>query len=153
VHLDCAETLGKEHGRVVRRKLETTTRLAKHLDWPGVAQVCRLTRTTLRKGVESVEIEYGITSVPRSLADAIKLLEWRRGHWGIENRSHYVRDVTMGEDACRIHTDSAPRIMATFRNAALNFLRLQNCPNVAAALRDFAYQPRKLLQRLGILKH
>jgi hypothetical protein len=98
VHLDCAETLGKEHGRVVRRKLETTTRLAKHLDWPGVAQVCRLTRTTLRKGVESVEIEYGITSVPRSLADAIKLLEWRRGHWGIENRSHYVRDVTMGEE-------------------------------------------------------
>lgn len=118
-----------------------------------MAQVCRHTRTTLRSGVETVEIEYGITSVPRTLADALQLLEWKRGHWGIENRSHYVRDVTLGEDACRICNGSAPRNMAACRNAVLNFLRAQDCRNVAAALRDFAYQPRKLLRMLGILKH
>ena len=118
-----------------------------------MAQVCRLTRTTTRRGIETIEVEYLITSVPREQANAQQLLEWNRGHWGIENRSHYVRDVTLGEDASRIGSESAPHNMAACRNAVLNFLRSQKCPNVAAALRDFAYYPRKLLRRLGIVKN
>ena len=139
---------------MVRRELEATTRLAGHLDWPGVAQVCRLVRTTREPGRDAhVEVEYGVTSVPRGLANAVQLLAWKRGHWGIENRSHYVRDVTLGEDASRIRTGSAPRNMAAVRNAILNLLRSQNCANVAAALRNFAYRPRKLFLMLGILKN
>jgi predicted transposase YbfD/YdcC len=153
-HLDRAETSHKEHGRLVRRELETTTRLAEHLNWPGVAQVCRLMRTTRKHGCDDqVEVEYGITSVPREGANAAQLLAWKRGHWGIENRSHYVRDVTLGEDASRIRTGSAPRNMAALRNAILNLLRSQNCVNVAATLRNFAYHPRKLFLMLGILKN
>jgi predicted transposase YbfD/YdcC len=152
--LDRTETSHKEHGRVVRRELETTTRLAGHLDWPGVAQVCRLVRTTRERGRDDhVEVEYGITSVPRDLANAAQLLAWKRGHWGIENRSHYVRDVTMGEDASRIRTGSAPQNMAALRNAILNLLRSQKCVNVAATLRNFAYHPWKLFLMLGILKN
>ena len=52
------------------------------------------------------------------------MLEWVRGHWSIEDRSHSVRDVTMGEDASRIRTKSGPQVMAAMRNATIGFLRL-----------------------------
>ena len=96
----------KGHGRRERRHLEASTRLAGHFDWPGLEQVCRLTRTTRRDGKWTTEIDYAVTSVPRSLAGAAELLRCWRGHWDIENRSHYVRDVTFQEDACRIRTGS-----------------------------------------------
>jgi predicted transposase YbfD/YdcC len=146
-----AETKTKEHGRRVQRRLQTTTRLTGHLDWPGVQQACRLTRITWRSGQEQHEVEYAITSVSRSKAKADKLLNWWRGHWGIENRVHYVRDVTLGEDASRIRTASAPQILAATRNAILSLLRLAGSSNIAAALRQNAYQPARLLAKLGIL--
>ena len=85
------------------------------------------------------EAAYAITSVTESKANAATLLGWR-GHWGIENRSHYVRDVTMGEDASRIRTGSGPQILAAFRNAAIGWLRLQGVANIAEALRRNAAQ-------------
>ena len=88
----------------------------------------------------------------RQQAAAAQLLKWWRDHWGIENRVHYVRDVTFGEDHCRVRTGSAPQVLAACRNAAISFLRSHNCPNIAAALREHAYQPRKLFAKLGILK-
>jgi predicted transposase YbfD/YdcC len=151
VAIEVAETKTKEHGRRVQRRLQTTTRLTGHLDWPGVEQVCRLTRITWRNGQEQQEVEYAITSASRSQANADKLLTWWRGHWGIENRVHYVRDVTLGEDASRIRTASAPQILAATRNAILSLLRLWGSSNIAAALRDNAYQPARLLAKLGIL--
>ena len=57
------------------------------------------------------------------MAGACELLKWTRGHWSIENRSHYVRDVTLGEDASRIRKGSGPEVMAALRNAAIGFLR------------------------------
>ena len=95
---------------------------------------------------------YGITSVPRSLADAATLLAWNRGHWSIENRSHYVRDMTLGEDASRIRKGHAPRTLATLRNALLTHLRAHGATNIAAALRKNAYQVKRLLTNLGIMK-
>lgn len=97
------------------------------------------------------EVEYAITSLPRSRADAAKLLSGWRGHWGIENRLHYVRDVTFGEDASRIRTAAAPQVLAAIRNAAITLLRSWQHTNLAAALRENAYQPARLLTRLGIL--
>lgn len=117
-----------------------------------MAQACRLVRTTWRGSRRTVEIEYALTSVPHQQAAAAQLLKWWRDHWGIENRVHYVRDVTFGEDHCRVRTGSAPQVLAACRNAAISFLRSHNCPNIAAALREHAYQPRKLFAKLGILK-
>jgi predicted transposase YbfD/YdcC len=151
-HLDRTETVGKEHGRVVRRQLEVSTRLAGHVDWPGLRQVCRLTRTTRRKGREEVEVEYAITSVPRSLAGAVELLTWWRDHWHIENRSHYVRDVTLSEDACQIYKGHAPQNIAALRNAVVAFLRLHGSQNIAAALRACGWNLQRLLAMLGISK-
>jgi hypothetical protein len=151
--LDETCTTGKEHGRVVTRHLESSTRLAEHLDWPGLAQVCRLTRTTRYRGETTVEIDYAITSVPRSLAPAARLLSWWRGHWGIENRSHWVRDVTFGEDGCRVRIGTGPHNLAAFRNAAISLLRLAGATNIAAALRENACKLERLLARLGIMKN
>jgi predicted transposase YbfD/YdcC len=147
-----AETVGKRSGRVEHRRLQASTRLAKHADWPGLAQVCRIVRTVRQGGKETVEIDYAITSVPREQADAAKLLEWWRGHWGIENRSHYVRDVTFGEDACRIRTGDAPQNLAALRNAIISMLRLEGHANIAAALRGYAWNPGLILAKLGIVK-
>ena len=64
-----------------------------------------------------MEVVHGITSLGRERADAARLLALVREHWGIENGSHYRRDVTLGEDASRIRTGSAPQVMAALRNS------------------------------------
>jgi predicted transposase YbfD/YdcC len=143
----------KGHGRTVVRHLEASTRLAEHLEWPGLKQVCRLQRTTTRRGKQTVEVQYAITSVSRPRADAALLLNRWRNHWGIENRLHWVRDVTFGEDQCQVKIGHAPQNLAAFRNAAISLLRLAGIKEIAPALRDFAYQPRKLLRFLGIMKY
>ena len=146
------ETSNKGHGRREHRRLEVSTRLAGQLDWPGLEQVCRLTRQTFRQGRSTTEVEYAIASAPRSLAGAAQLLGWWRDHWGIENRSHYVRDVTLLEDACRIRRGNAPQNFAALRNAAVSFLRLQGHTNLAAALRGCTWKPQRLFAMLGIFK-
>ena len=148
-----AEILGKERDRLVRRHLWASTRLPAGLDWPGAAQVCKLERVTQRKGRETVEVEYAVTSASRDRADATDLLSWWRGHWSIENQLHWVRDATFGEDHSRIRTGHAPEIFAALRNATISVLRLQDVTNVAAALRHYAYRVTDLLKVVGILKH
>lgn len=133
--------------------MEASTRLAEHLDWPGLKQVCRLERTTTRRGQRTVEVQYAITSASRPRADAARLLARWQGHWGIENRLHWVRDVTFGEDQCRVKLGRAPQNLAAFRNVALTLLRLAGIREIAPTLREFAYQPRKLLRFLGIMKN
>jgi predicted transposase YbfD/YdcC len=132
--------------------VQLSTRIVPHLNWPGLAQVCRRIRTTVRKGKRTVEIDYAITSLSRERASAQWIAGCWRGHWGIENRLHYVRDVTFGEDASRIRKGAAPQILAACRNAIIGVLRSWGCRNIAAALRDHAYQPRKLLAKLGFFK-
>jgi hypothetical protein len=143
--------VGRHGGRVEVRTIRTTTRLNGYLDWPDVGQVCRLERVVRRGGKEAREVAYAITSAGPEWADAEALLGWWRGHWGIENRLHWVRDVTMGEDASRIRTRSAPEGMAGLRNAAISLLRLAGAGNIAAALRENAYHVREVLARIGIL--
>ena len=147
-----AETLDKGHGRVEKRRLQASTRLAEELDWPGLAQVCRVTRTRQVKGQESQETAYAISSLPREQAGASQLLGWLRGHWGIENRLHWVRDVTFDEDRSRLRTGSGPQVMAAFRNAAIGYLRQLGWTNIAAGIRHFTHRPRELLTNLRILE-
>lgn len=147
-----AETINKGHGRRERRRLEASTRLAKHLDWPGLEQVCRIERRRWIRGKEEHEVAYAITSAPRDQADANTLLAFNRGHWGIENRSHYVRDVTFGEDASQIRKGYAPQILAGLRNGLVAAMRAEGVTNIAAALRLNALKVPRLLAKLGIVK-
>jgi predicted transposase YbfD/YdcC len=147
-----ATTLDKGHGRCERRTLTATTALNAYLDWPGVAQVGQVQSVVVKDGQTSTEVRTFVTSVPRSTAGAGRLLEWVRGHWSIENRSHYVRDVTMGEDASRVRTGSGPQVMAAVRNATIGLLRLTGATNIAGALRRNAARVGELFTKLGILK-
>jgi hypothetical protein len=124
--------------------------LAPH--WPGLAQVLKLERTTHRGGKETREVHFAITSLPPSRANPAGLLALWRGHWGIENRAHWPRDVHWREDQCRVRHARGAHNLAAFRNAAINLLRLAQVPNLAAALRENAYRVDRLFARLGILK-
>ena len=145
-------TLDKGHGRRERRTLKATTALNEYLDWPGVGQVGQVESEVVKDGKTTHETRYFITSVSRSVADAGQLLKWVRGHWSIENRSHYVRDVTMGEDPSRIRKRSGPQVMAAMRNATIGFLRTMGVTNIAESLRRNASKVGELFARLGILK-
>jgi hypothetical protein len=150
--MDTVTTLDKGHGRRERRTLKATTALNEYLDWPGVAQVGQVESEVVKDGKITQETRYFITSASRSVADVGQLLKWARGHWSIENRSHYVRDVTMGEDSSRIRKRSGPQVMAAMRNATIGFLRTIGVANVAEALRRNASHVGELFARLGIFK-
>jgi predicted transposase YbfD/YdcC len=114
--------------------------------------VGQITSEVDEDGAHTEATRYFITSVPRAEAGASELRQCGRGHWSIENGSHYVRDVTMGEDASRIRKGSGPEVMAAFRNAAIGFLRSTGATNIAAALRRNASRVGELFTKLGILK-
>lgn len=152
---------GKGHGRREHRTLDSTTALnpfLKQLGWSSIQQVFRITRrrTTRNRetGVVSTtsEVVYGITSLSRKQADAQQLLALNRGHWSIENRLHWVRDETFGEDKSRIRTNHGPQQLAAARNAALALCRLNNYHEIAAARREFAWNPSRLFAILGFVK-
>lgn len=136
-------------GRVERRRVWASTALAGYLDWPGARQVLRVERRCLAKGAWTREVRYAITSLGPEVA-APALLQHVRRHWAIENRLHWVRDVTMGEDACRVRTGAAPQILAALRNTTLALARHAGWANIAAALRHYAWRPGAALALLGL---
>ena len=112
-----------------------------YLDWPDVGQVFELERVRVVGGKTSVEVVHGITSLGRSGTDAARLLGLTRGHWGVENGLHLVRDVTLGEDACHVRRGSAPQVLAALRNAVVQLLDGVEAASKAAATRHFAARP------------
>jgi hypothetical protein len=124
--------------------------LTLHHLWPGLAQGFELTRERTEKGRTSVEVVYGITSLRPEQADAARLLGLVRDHWRIENSLHYVRDVTLGEDACRVRRGSAPQVLAALRNAAVHLLSALGLASRAAATRRLATRPEEALDLLRL---
>lgn len=121
--------------------------------WPDLGQVYQITRE--RKGPggpTTVEVAYRITSLGPDRADAARLLELDRGHWGIEGGLHHVRDVTLGEDACRVRSGDAAQVLAAARNLALGMLRPMGFASIAAATRRIVMHPieglRRILERI-----
>jgi len=88
---------------------------------------------------------YVITSADPQTAPPATLAAWVKGHWGIENQLHWVRDVTYDEDRSQVRTGHAPRVMATFRNTAISLLRMTGWTCIAAGLRRHARHPEQTL--------
>jgi hypothetical protein len=137
---------------VEQRRLWASIALNDDVAFPYVAQVCRIERavTELASGKERHETVFAVTSRPPPLADPPRLLQLNRDHWGIENRSHDVRDVTFAEDRSQIRVGQGPAIMASLRNFAIAMARLHGYTNIASALRAFAQQPGRALAAIGI---
>ncbi len=138
----------KEHGRLEHRTLTSSAMLKDYLDWPYLEQVFKLERHTiqLNTGEVSRQVSYGLTSLTPSEAGPGRLLTLSRQYWGIESSLHYRRDVTFGEDRCRLRLGEAARIMATLNNLALMLILRQGDVNVAAARRRYAARPMEALQ-------
>ena len=118
--------------------------------WPGLARVCRLVHQSHRKGRWHTEVHDKITSLPPERAGPADSLRLSRAHWAIENRLHYVRDVTLGEDASHIRSGVAPQAMAALRNLIVAVLQRAGLSNRAAGLRQFAWHPDQAAQALGL---
>jgi len=103
-------------------------------------------RTRRVNGAEATETSFYITSLPPADASPARLLRMIRDHWRIENEVHYVRDVSAGEDACRVRTGSGPEVLAGMRNATLTVLRASGESNIAAAFRHLAAVPQKAVE-------
>lgn len=101
----------------------------------------------LRKRTETV---YGITSLTPYQANPADVLAFNRGHWGIENRAHHVRDVTFDEDRSQVRTGSSPQIMATMRNIAISLLRLAGWTNIKQATEKMGRRLDHVLTLLGV---
>ena len=141
---------GSRGDRWEMRRLWASAALNEYLDWPGLGQVCCVERTRRHKGRETVERAYAITSLPPERADADRLLAIWRGHWGIENRLHWVRDVVFGEDLSQVRTGSAPQLLASLRNLVIGILRLSGATNLSAALRHYGWKPWKTPTLIGL---
>ena len=150
--LSATETVAGGHGRIEVRRLTASSALTDYLDWPGLQQVFEVERTVTRQrtGQARREVVYGITSLPPQRADAARLLSLVRQHWTIENKSHWVRDVTYDEDRSQVRCGSIPQTMAALRNLAIGLMRIAGEPNIAAACRRFAAQPWAALALIGI---
>jgi predicted transposase YbfD/YdcC len=147
-----AETLDLGHGRIEQRRLQTSTVLVGYSDWPGLAQVFQVERQILSKKTGEVrdEVVAGVTSLTPERADARRVLTLVRGHWQIENQSHWVRDVTFDEDRSQVRCGNIPQVMAALRNTVIGLMRSAGQTNIAAACRRFAAQPESALKLIGI---
>jgi predicted transposase YbfD/YdcC len=151
-HRETVTTLSKGHGRLETRTLERTCALNGYVEWPGVGQVLRRTcqRIILKTGEVSEEVRYGIASLSWQEASAAQVEALWRGHWGIENKVHYVRDVSLGEDAGQVRMGQAPQALAALRNGLLTLLRSTGVTNIADALRHYAASLQETLALIGV---
>lgn len=149
-----AETVDVGHGRIERRRLVASTELVGYSNWPGLQQVFQIERTAIIKktGEKRAEVVYGVTSLLNGEAGPERLLELTRCHWHIENKSHWVRDVTFNEDHSQVRCGSIPEAMAALRNTVIGLMRLAGEANIAAACRRLAAQPWASLALIGIPK-
>ncbi len=108
----------------------------------------RRTTTVLATGATRTETVYGVTSLRRAQASPARLLALVRAHWTIENRLHWVRDVTFDEDRSQIRQGAGPQVMATLRNLAISLLRLAGAALIAPALRQAGWHGHAFIFRL-----
>ncbi len=156
-HFATASTVGKHGGRLEVRRLRASAALAAYLraaGWEAAGLVLEIA-TSVRWPSHPAqpsrhEVRSFLTRLPAHTRPAAALRATRR-HWQIENRLHWPRDVTLGEDACQVRSGHAPQALAAVRNAVLGLLRQHRVPNLAAALRANAWAgPAAVLGLLGL---
>jgi hypothetical protein len=125
---ETATTVNKGHGRIEKRTITVSSKLNDFLDWPYLEQVFKLERhfTYNKNGQVCDHIVYGFTSLPRDKVSPAKLLALTHSYWGIENRLHYRRDVTLLEDRTRMTKGQSGRVMACVNNLVLGILDRQH---------------------------
>ena len=142
----------KGHGRLEIRRLWSSTGLVGYSDWPGLAQALCVERevTRLNTGEVRRERAYAVTSLGSERAKAGVLLALWRGHWGIENQLHWVRDVGFHEDRSAARVGGVPHGLAVLRNTAIGLLRAHGHAAIATSRRALAHHPDAAVALLGL---
>lgn len=141
------QSLNKQHGRVELRYLTASDALQDYLQWPHLQQVFRLQRVVrFPDGRLTYQVIFGITSLSHQQAPASRLLHLLRDHWHIENRLHYVRDVTFHEDACRVRLPHRQRFLAIINNLVIGLIRRAGFEFIPQARRYFDFHFRHALR-------
>ena len=148
------EPVTKTRNRIESRKVEIfiTPTLTHKEKWDLVEVVVKVERyrqvfdTKTKTWENSDETSFYISTIVLSAQEFCQAI---RNHWGIENRNHHVRDVTMGEDKSRIRIN--PHIFAKLRSFALNILRKNDVENVSLELFDNCMKLDNVLNYVGIL--
>jgi predicted transposase YbfD/YdcC len=142
-------THDKGHGRIESRTVKLTTVTA-GIRFPHAHLAIQITRR--RRSLNShqwhTETVYGITNLSWTDIQADHIADAARGHWGIENRLHWIRDVVFAEDHSQIRTGSGPAVMAILRNLAVSLHRLTGATNIAAACRHISRHPNRVIPLL-----
>ncbi|MFI6456277.1 ISAs1 family transposase [Streptosporangium amethystogenes] len=138
------------HGRREIRRMKICT-VRPGLPFPHAAQAIQVKRrrTDHKTGKTTVVTIYAVTSLPPGRITHAQLAALIRGHWNVE-ALHHIRDVTYREDACKVRTGAAPRILASIRNLAIGLAHLIGWTNIAAATDHYPSHPADGLQLLGL---
>ena len=103
------------------------------------------TRCILKSGAIEHEVVYGLSNLTMQQASPARMLSVVRDHWAIENKLHYHRDGSLGEDACQTRTGSVPSLLAQLNSAVLSCIDYAGVRNVARQMRYFDAQPEQAL--------
>jgi predicted transposase YbfD/YdcC len=156
-HPDCrrwleAETWDKAHGRLEHRRITCSPDLNEWFakQWHGIEQVFRLERTTciLKTGEVRRQVVYGLSNLALRQVGADRMLDLVRAHWAIENRLHWRRDVTLGEDTCQTRTGAMPTVLARLNSTVLTLMDRLGVRNVAKQARYFDAHFEQAIQLL-----
>ena len=139
---DSFSSICKGHGRIEKRKVSTTYLDVKLTEWLSVRTVIKVESERQLKYRTEFSTRYYISDLTES---AFKFYQRIRGYWGVENKVHYVRDVTQGEDKSRIRTKPLPQILAIARNLALNLYRDAGFKNMSQAQRKCRFSLKQVV--------
>jgi len=135
------------HGRINQWKTWTTD--AAGIAFPHVQQVACIRRDVFALDGTWISKEHALMLASSENATPVEVHTHVRQHWGIENKSHYVRDTTWREDAQQVHTGSGPQVMATLRNMAAGLLRLHGFTKIKEATEWMARDRNRALPLLA----
>jgi predicted transposase YbfD/YdcC len=154
-HSTAAHTGKRERNRIEKRAVTVFHKNTHDLGdtWNNVIKtVIKVERktqtfnTTTKQFTYSEEIAFYISTTDSYSAREFGAII--RSHWGIENRNHYVRDVSLREDFSRIRKN--PEHIATLRSFALNLLRINHESNISQALYRNAMNVQRVLEYVGV---
>jgi predicted transposase YbfD/YdcC len=114
-------------------------------EWIGLKSLIKVERTGTRGGKPYHQVAYYISSLVRN---AVDFAQGIRGHWGIENRLHWVKDVVFEEDRSSIRMGQAPANLSLLRAITLNVLRRSGYSSITSARRFLANDIDKILSLL-----
>lgn len=143
-------TVDKGHGRLTVRQLSTSSELnlAGAAEWRDAAQVFLLERWVTRHGKTSYESVCGLTSLAAHKASPAQLLALVRTHWHIENRCHWRRDATLGENRCTVRQPRVATVLAVLNSAILALFDRRKITNARKARPTFDAHPHTALALL-----